>query len=121
MTRGERETVIVANLGDLDDGYFTVETSEAGVLARLKRLAGDRLEVEEHREARTGRVRGWFCRVPAEFWRGSQLRVAKKGQPKGHGFAKRALPSAADGPDGGGPVGWFCRVPAEFDEWGGGR
>lgn len=85
MTRAERETVIVANLADLDEGWFSVETTEEGAFNRLKKLCGDKLQVTEHRSSLTGRITTWECRVPAEFWGGSTLRVrkARKGTPQG--------------------------------------
>jgi hypothetical protein len=84
MTREERETTIVANLGDLDQGFFIVETTERGVVRRLQRLACGRLEVEEHRSKLTGRPTGWTCRVPGDLWRGNILRVANR-RPKSGG------------------------------------
>ena len=85
MQREERETVIVANLADLDEGYFTVETTEKGVLARLRRLAGDRLHVEGNRP--------WLCRVPAELWHGSALRVGRRLKATGRPFQNRVQAS----------------------------
>ncbi len=85
MYREERETVIVANLADLDDGFFTVETTEKGVLARLRRLAGDRLQVEGNRP--------WLCRVPADLWRGNALRVGRRLKATGRPFQNRVQAS----------------------------
>jgi hypothetical protein len=76
MIRSERETIIIANLADLDEGFFTIQTTEAGVLARLKRLAASRLVIEAFKDAR-GREVSWEIRCPADLWRGSQLRVAR--------------------------------------------
>jgi len=73
----ERETVIVANLADLDEGWFSVETTEKGVFSRLKRICGDKLQVIEHRSSLNGKITTWKCRVRAEFWRGNLLKVAK--------------------------------------------
>jgi len=81
MQREERETVIVANLADLDEGFFTVETTENGVLARLRRLAGDRLRVEGNRP--------WLCRVPAELWNGQALRVGRRRRVDGESLRRR--------------------------------
>ena len=77
MTRAERETVIVANLADLDEGWFSVETTEKGTYERLCRLVGDRLKVEIHKSSLTGQITTWECRVPAEFWGGKLLHVRK--------------------------------------------
>jgi hypothetical protein len=76
-TKAERETVIVANVADLEEGWFTVETTEPKILAKLKRIGGGGLEVTEQRSSMTGKVHGWLCRVPAELWRGD-LRIARK-------------------------------------------
>jgi hypothetical protein len=81
MQREERETVIVANLADLDEGYFTVETTEKGVLARLRRLAGSRLHVEGNRP--------WLCRVPAELWNGRALRIGRRRKVDGEALQNR--------------------------------
>jgi hypothetical protein len=77
MIRAERETVIIANLGDLDEGFFLISTTEPGVLARLKRLAASRLIIEAAKNAK-GREVSWEIRVPADLWRGSALRVARR-------------------------------------------
>lgn len=70
-TRAERETVIVANLADLDEGWFTVETTELGVYRRLRRIAGvGRLEVLHTSVDAKGREYHWLVRVPADCWTG---------------------------------------------------
>ena len=76
-TRAERETVIVANLADLDEGWFTVETTELSLYRRLRRIAGvARLEVLHKDVDDKGREWHWLCRVPADCW--TDLGVRRK-------------------------------------------
>ena len=60
MLREERETVIVANLADLDESRLQVD--------------GDR---------------PWLCRVPAEFWNGRALRVGRRRRVDGESLQNR--------------------------------
>jgi len=74
-TRAERETVIVANLADLDEGWFTVETTELSLYRRLRRIAGvARLQVLHVDRDAKGREWHWLCRVPADCWTGLGVR-----------------------------------------------
>jgi hypothetical protein len=91
VTRAEREVHVLVNLADLDDGHFLVESTEARVIARLKRLVGDRLGIEEFRDRR-GRVTSTVCKVPAEFFRWSTLGVGRKRPASG--AAGRGNPGA---------------------------
>ena len=69
LTRAEHETVVIGNLGDMDAGWFTVETTEITVLNRLKKSCGSKLQIESRISQTTGKLTGWLCKVPAEYWR----------------------------------------------------
>lgn len=69
MGKSERETVVIINLADLEDGYFSFGTSESSHFKRLcKRIGGESALIEvRYDKDRRGIVRWWQCRVPAQF------------------------------------------------------
>jgi hypothetical protein len=90
MIRAERETVIVANLADLDAGFFTVETTEKGIVSRLLKLPGISLL------SFSGDV--YLYKVPANCWKGLSVRAPRVLSPKrlvqlGEMRAKKGHPS----------------------------
>jgi hypothetical protein len=92
MTRAEQETVIVANLGDMDEGFFTVETTEPHIYRRLVRMVGDDLITQTNQD-KQGRVTTYLCRVPTRFWKG--LGVARTRKSSGASSANLAKARAA--------------------------
>lgn len=69
MEKNERETVIIINLADIKDGYFSFGTSERSHFARLCKRIGGRNVLREVREDKdcNGDVKWWQCHVPVQF------------------------------------------------------
>jgi len=61
MEKSERETVIVANLTDIAQGFIRVFSTERGLIARLIKRAGATILRQTHAD---GRISGTDLRVP---------------------------------------------------------
>jgi hypothetical protein len=69
MDRSEKETLIIVNRADLDEGFFIFGTSQKTHFQKLcKRVRGrDKLIDVKHTKSRDGKSVWWECRVPCEF------------------------------------------------------
>jgi hypothetical protein len=67
MEKCERETVIVHNLADIDDGFVRVYTTEEKVMKRLVRRLGDEAETTTIYRSGSKDASGWRIKVPIEL------------------------------------------------------
>lgn len=93
MQRAERETMILANKADADDGFFVFYTTEPGHFARLcRRIGGQDVLLGCEITLQEGRPIAWNCKVPIRFMSKSNfgVRVAGSAKRKGNPDAFRS-------------------------------
>lgn len=69
MEKSEKETVMILNRADLDDGFFIFGTSQKSHFQKLcKRIKGrDKLLDVKHTKSQDGKSGWWECLVPSKF------------------------------------------------------
>ncbi len=69
MEKSEKETVVILNRADLEDGFFVFGTSQKSHFQKLcKRINGrDKLLDLKYTKSKDGKSSWWECRVPAKF------------------------------------------------------
>jgi hypothetical protein len=60
----ERETIILMNLGDMNRGFISVWTTEAGVAKQIIKACGGAATVTRQVKGPTGNIEGTDIRVP---------------------------------------------------------
>src|SRR5262245_51231176 len=97
MEKNERETVIVINAVDLEQGYFAFGTSERSHFERIcKRIGGKHLllDIKEEKD-HDGKVSWWECHIPAHFL---SLRTFAIGRKAKRNISQALASRMANGP-----------------------
>jgi hypothetical protein len=67
MEKSERETVVIHNLADMEEGFVRVYTTEEKVKNKLVKRMGKEIEVAEIRNSAKEGIAGWRFRIPIKF------------------------------------------------------